>query len=350
MGLPWTPQGSHTPCTGSGAEYRGLPPLRLRLGLPPDEHGPQDRLGPPQMSLHAMVQLPAAACLHCSPDVPALGNKVCQASRVSLAVIHQCHPNQPSPLSRALGRGLVQFCPALKHQTRAVVTGQCAVVSSVPHSHVLIQRRSITSNTLSQAMGDQLGSPHWWLLEGQWHRGMLQASAWGRKAIAQCEGMLGLPKVCQYLYWAAYQHTSGLGSREQQQPPAMGNPSNTLGISRRSPGALHSTWQPPSRALKPPLAHIHDLSPLQKALKPPQDHGSAGASRCWAVTRQHRGMLPWLGAAHGCPWPGRSHSLPGCRCPSRRCRRWRCLRLLCDTRAGELPRLTYTLFILTLIS
>lgn len=212
VGLPWTPQGSHTPCTGSGAEYRGLSPLRLRLGLPPDEHGPQDRLGPPQMSLHAMVQLPAAACLHCSPDVPALGNKVCQASRVSLAVIHQCHPNQPSPLSRALGRGLVQFCPALKHQTRAVVTGQCAVVSSVPHSHVLIQRRSITSNTLSQAMGDQLGSPHWWLLEGQWHRGMLQASAWGRKAIAQCEGMLGLPKVCQYLYWAAYQHTSGLGS------------------------------------------------------------------------------------------------------------------------------------------
>lgn len=51
-------------------------------GAPPDEHGPQDRLEPPpQMSLHAMVQLPAAACLHCSPDVPALGNKVCQAGR-----------------------------------------------------------------------------------------------------------------------------------------------------------------------------------------------------------------------------------------------------------------------------
>lgn len=88
VGPLWHPQGSHTPYPVSGAEYRGLPPLRLSvhpgvgLGLPPDEHGPQDRAEPPpQMSLHAMVQLPAAACLHCSPDVPALGNKVCQASR-----------------------------------------------------------------------------------------------------------------------------------------------------------------------------------------------------------------------------------------------------------------------------
>lgn len=39
-------------------------------------------------------------------------------------------------------------------------------------------------NTLFQAMGDELGSPHWWLLEGQWHRGMLQASRWDKKAIA----------------------------------------------------------------------------------------------------------------------------------------------------------------------
>lgn len=53
-----------------------------------------------------------------------------------------------------------------------------------------------TSNTLSQAMGDQLRSPHWWLLEGQWHRGMLQASGWDRKTIAQCEGMFCLPKHC----------------------------------------------------------------------------------------------------------------------------------------------------------
>lgn len=76
------PQGSRTPCPGSGAECWGLPPLRLSvhpgvgLGLPPEEQGPQDRVGPPpQLSLHAMVQLPAAVCVHCSPDVPALGTK-----------------------------------------------------------------------------------------------------------------------------------------------------------------------------------------------------------------------------------------------------------------------------------
>lgn len=42
---------------------------------------PRSAQGPPQISLHATVQLPAAACLRCSPDVPSLGNKVCQASR-----------------------------------------------------------------------------------------------------------------------------------------------------------------------------------------------------------------------------------------------------------------------------
>uniref|UniRef100_A0A8C3MQQ0 Uncharacterized protein n=1 Tax=Geospiza parvula TaxID=87175 RepID=A0A8C3MQQ0_GEOPR len=73
-----------------------------------------------------------------------------QSAGVSLAGTHQCHPNQLSPLTWALGRGLVQFCPALQQETLAVVTavlGQCTVASSglsAPAlSHVLIQRRSI---------------------------------------------------------------------------------------------------------------------------------------------------------------------------------------------------------------
>lgn len=53
---------------------------------------------------------------------------------------------------------------------------------------------------------------------------------------------------------------------------------------------------------------------------------------------------PWLPVARPQPLPARLpvpvSAVPAVAVP----------RLLCDTRAGELPRLTYTLFILTLIS
>lgn len=158
----------------------------------PGEHGPQVSTGPPpdQPARHG----PAA-----SGRVPPLQPRCAiirqqsvsgqQSAGVSLAITHQCCPNQPNPLTQALGRELVQLHSALKHQTLAVITavrGKCAVVSSglsgpaprsCPHPE-----EEHTSNTLSQAMGDQLRSPHWWLLEGQWHRGMRQASGWDRKA------------------------------------------------------------------------------------------------------------------------------------------------------------------------
>lgn len=60
----------------------GAPPIEAECAPGCGTGGPPRRAGtpghvraPPQMSLHATVQLPVAMCLHCSPDVPALGTK-----------------------------------------------------------------------------------------------------------------------------------------------------------------------------------------------------------------------------------------------------------------------------------
>lgn len=135
----------HVP--GAGAERRGLPPPPL----PPKMSAhPSVGLGaPPGMSVHATVHLTAAACPHGSPDVTGVGLQSAsgwQSTGMSPAVTHHHRPNRPSPLTRALGRGLGRPPLAPKHQTLAaaavVVLGPHAVASFGLGVRIPIRRRS----------------------------------------------------------------------------------------------------------------------------------------------------------------------------------------------------------------
>lgn len=165
---PPSPRPAPTGLTCSAALERALgasPPTQ-------DERAPRRGAGgPPGPSVHAAVQLTAAACPRCSPDVTGVGLQSAsgrQSAGMSPAVTHHHHPNQP--------RGPGRPRPALQHRTlAAAVRGHArwhppgSVLA--PRGCIPIQRRSAPGATLSQAVGDRLGGPRRRLRGGTVARG-----------------------------------------------------------------------------------------------------------------------------------------------------------------------------------
>lgn len=102
--------------------------------------------------------------------------------------------------------------------------------------------------------------------------------------------MLGLPKVCPYLCWAACQHAFGLGS-QQQWSPAQGNPSNALGMPRMRQ-VLSSPHGNPNHG---DLSHRWPTAMTSPHHKMLYQHHGTGESRCLQLlgnSMAAQGMLP----------------------------------------------------------
>lgn len=268
---------------------------------------------------------------------------------MSPAVSHHHCPNQPSPLAQAPGRGPGQPPPAPQRQTPAVAAlGPRAVAPSGLGGHVPIQRRNTAGATLAQALGDRLGGPRRRPWRGRWRRRMLRADSRDGKAAAQCGRML-LPTEASRA-WPPPASASVSAGRPGE--PLLGR---KAGSSDVLPGAHPARRSPAMPLLVPsplpppwPAAAPRPLPAMQRSKNNTGLRGERPRLQMLgnnAVAR--KGDAParlsprFSAAAVGLgPLPVPVPSVPAVAVPPG------CY----ATPAGELPRLTYTLFILTLVA
>lgn len=310
------------------------------------------------MSVRARAQLAATVRPHCSPGEPGFGLRSAsgqQSGGTSPAVSHHHCPNQPSPLARAPGRGPGQPPLAPQRQTPAVAAlGQRAVAPSGLGSHVPIQRRSTAGVTLAQGLGDRLGGPCGRPWRGRWRGGMLHADSRDGKAAAQCGRML-LPTEASRAWPPAAPASISAGRPGETLPgrkagsgavlpgahPARRSPAMPLQPGAAGPGLAPSPLPPPWPAAAPrprPLPAVQrskNNTGLRGERPRLQMLGNNAAVRKGDVPARLSAAVVGLG-----PLPVPVPSVPAVAVPPG------CY----ATPAGELPRLTYTLFILTLVA